>query len=137
MLVLLCLFFFWWMVYELLFMNHLSILYFFRMWAIFFFFFFFLFDMLCGHVAYLLWVCIFSLFFFDMPCGHVAYLLWVCIFFFVTCSVSMWYTFFGYASFISFCIAHIPDGNFGEREGYGMTWSFYFVVDGSACYLPV
>ena len=30
-------------------------------WAIFFFFFF---DMSCGHVAYLLWVCIFSLFFF-------------------------------------------------------------------------
>ena len=36
------------------------------------------------------------LFFFDMPCGHVAYLLWVCI-------------------FISFCIAHILDGNLGER----------------------
>ena len=24
-----------------------------------------------------------SLFFFDMPCGHVAYLLWVCIFYFI------------------------------------------------------
>ena len=46
------------------------------------------------------------LFFFDMPCGHVAYLLWVCIFiiffsFFLTCLLSMWHTFFGYASFIS------------------------------------
>ena len=36
----------------------------------------------------------------------------------------MWYTLFGYASFISFCIAHIPDGNFGERGGHGMIWSF-------------
>ena len=36
----------------------------------------------------------------------------------------MWHTFFGYASFIYFCIAHIPDGNFGERGGHGMTWSF-------------
>ena len=60
----------------------------------------------------------------DMPCGHVAYLLWACILFFVTCFVSMWHTFFGYASFISFCIAHIPDGNFGERGSHGITWSF-------------
>ena len=62
-----------------------------------------------------------SLFFFlfDMPCEHVAYLLWVCIFSFLilfACLVGMWHTFFGYASFISFCIAHILDGNFGERE---------------------
>ena len=46
-----------------------------------FFFSLFFFDTLCGCVAYLLWVCIFSLFF-DMPCGHVAYLFWVCIFYF-------------------------------------------------------
>ena len=42
--------------------------------------------------------------FFDTPCGCVAYLLWVCIFslsFFLTCR-SMWHTFFGYASFIFF-----------------------------------
>ena len=44
----------------------------------------------------------FLFFFFDTPCGHVAYLLWVCIFslFFLTCLVGMWHTFFGYASFI-------------------------------------
>ena len=61
----------------------------------------------------------FSLFFFDTLCGRVAYLLWVCIFsllFLLTCLVGMWHTFFGYASFISFCIAHIPDGIFGGRE---------------------
>ena len=48
--------------------------------------------------------------FFDTPCGCVAHLLWVCIFSlflsFLTCLVGMWHTFFGYASFISFCIAH-------------------------------
>jgi len=26
--------------------------------------------------------------------------------------------------FLFFCIAHILDGNFGERESHGMTWSF-------------
>ena len=89
-------------MYELLFMNHLSLLYFFWMWAIFFFF--------------------------DMSCGHVAYLLWVCIFF-LSCLVGMWHTFFGYASFISFCIAHIIDDNFRERESW-CDLEFYFVVDG-------
>ena len=34
---------------------------------------------------------------------------------FLTCLVDMWHTFFGYASFISFCIAHILDGNLGKR----------------------
>ena len=28
----------------------------------------------------------------------------------------MWHIFFGYASFISFCIAHILDDNLGERD---------------------
>ena len=42
----------------------------------------------------------------------------------VTCFVSMWHTFFGYASFISFCIAHIPVGNFGEKVGHGMNCRF-------------
>ena len=40
---------------------------------------------------------------------------------FLTCLVGMWYTFFGYASFISSYIAHILDGNFGERESHRMT----------------
>ena len=35
--------------------------------------------------------------------------------FFLTHLVGIWHTFFGYASFISFCIAHIIAGNF--REG--------------------
>ena len=69
-----------------------------------------------------------SLFFlFDMPCGHVAYLLWVCIFlFFLTCLLSMWHTFFGYASFVSFCIAHILDGRFREKESW-YVMEFYYV----------
>ena len=92
---------------------------------------------MCGIYIYFLWIvdellcmiylspCIFlghglyffsSLLFFDMSCGHVAYLLWVCIFlFFLTRFLSMWHTLFGYASFISFCVDHIFDGNLGER----------------------
>ena len=54
-----------------------------------------------------------------MSCGHVAYLLWVCIFslsfFSLSCLLGTWHTFFGYASFISFCIAHILDDNLGDR----------------------
>ena len=63
-------------------------------WAIYIFFsFLFFFDMSCGHVAYLLWVCIFSLLFFSivMPFGHVAYLLWVCIFYFFLYSPYPWW----------------------------------------------
>ena len=73
----------------------------------FFFFYSFFFDTPCGHVAYLLWVCIFSLslFFFDMPCGHVAYLLWVCIFYF-----------FLYSTYIIMITL--------ERDKHGTTWSF-------------
>ena len=41
----------------------------------------------------------YQLFFLTCPCKHVAYLLWVCIFsfflFFLTYSLSMWSTFFG------------------------------------------
>ena len=51
----------WWM--KLLYMNSLSLVYiyiFFGMGYIFFYF--FIFDMPCGHVAYLLWVCIFYFF---------------------------------------------------------------------------
>src|SRR6185312_15038787 len=44
---------------------------------------------LCKHVAYLLWVCIFSLFsfsfFFDILHEHLVYLLWVDIFYFCFC----------------------------------------------------
>ena len=74
----------------------------------------FLFGMPCGHVAYLLRVCIF----FYMPCGHVACLLWVCIFYFF------------------FFIARILDGNL-EKESHVMAWSFIECMDGCACYLPV
>jgi len=47
------------------------------------------------------------------------------------------YTFFGYASFISFFfIARILDGNL-EKESHVMAWSFIECMDGCACYLPV
>ena len=50
--------------------------------------------------------------------------------FFLTCFVSMWHTFFGYASFIYFCIAHILDGHFREKESW-YAWSFILWVDGN------
>ena len=37
--------------------------------------------------------------------------------FFLTCLLSMWHTFFGYASFYFFCMAHILDGHFRENHG--------------------
>src|SRR6185437_13986785 len=45
------------------------------------------------------------LFFFDMPCGHVAYLLWVCIFYF-----------FLYSPYIMMITL--------ERDKHGTSWSF-------------
>ena len=119
-----CGYFFWWMVDETplydfslpcnifgmgyIFLTHLV-----GVWHTFF-----------GYASFL------SFFFFDMPCGHVAYLLWVCIFsFFLTRLVGMWHTFFGYASFISssfFCIAHILDGHFREKDSW-YVMEFYFV----------
>ena len=81
----------------------------------------------------------FSFFFlFDMPCGHVAYLLWVCIFlffFFLTCLLSMWHTFSGYASFISFCITHILYGHLWEKESW-YVMEFHY-VGGWKCLLSV
>ena len=44
-------------------------------------------------------------------------------FFLLTRLVGMWHTFFGYASFISFCIARILDGNL-EKESHVVAWSF-------------
>ena len=80
-----CVEYFWWIVDELLCTIYLSpCIFFLDMGYIFFLLFSFSFNMYCGHVTYLFWVCIFSLslalFFFVMPFGHVAYLLWVCIF---------------------------------------------------------
>ena len=46
--------------------------------------------------------------------------------FFLTCLLSMWHTFFGYASFISFCIAHILDGHFREKDSW-YVMEFYYV----------
>ena len=48
-----------------------------------------------------------------MPCGHVGMHL-----LFLTCR-SMWHIFFGYASFISFCIAPYPLSNFMREMSYG------------------
>ena len=63
-------------------------------------------------------------FFFNMPCEHEAYILWACIFsFFLTWLLSMWHTFFGYASFHIFFITHIIDI---WRE-WSWLRSFYFM----------
>ena len=62
-----------------------------------------------------------SLFFIFHGCG-----LPFSLFFFKTCFVGMWHTFFGYASFISFCIVHILDGHFREEESW-YVMEFYFV----------
>jgi hypothetical protein len=48
----------------------------------------------------------------------------------------MWHIFLGYASLISFCIAHILDGNLGERVMIELC-SFILWVDGNDCYLLV
>ena len=112
-------------------MNSPSLGIFFLVWAIFspFFSSFFL-TRLVGMWHTFFGYASFLSFFFDMPCGHVAYLLWVCIFYFfslfLTCLVGMWHTFFGYASFISFCIAHTFDDNFGESESW-YDMEFYFM----------
>jgi len=37
--------------------------------------------------------------------------------FFFAFLVGMWHAFFGYASFIFFCMAHILDGHFRENHG--------------------
>ena len=55
--------------------------------------------------------------------------------FFLTCLLSMWHSFFGYASFISFCIAHILDGHFREKESW-YVMEFYYVC-GWKCLLSV
>ena len=95
-----CVEYFWWIVDELLCMIYLSPCIFFSWtWAIFFSSLLFF-----RHV---LWTCgipslgmhLFS--FLGTP--------------FFSCLLGMWHTFFGYASFISFYIAHILDGNLGER----------------------
>ena len=79
------------------------------------------FDMPCGHVAYLLWVCIFFSSFFDMPFGHVVYLLWVCIFYFII------------IIFILVFVVHILDGYFREKESW-YVMEFYF-MGGRQCLL--
>ena len=58
-------FFYWQRVDELLCMIHLSSLFFLDVDYLSLFF--FSFDMPCGHVAYLLWVCIFYFFFLYSP----------------------------------------------------------------------
>ena len=79
-----------------------------------------------------------SLYFFFMDVDYLSlffsflHALWACgipslgIHLFLTCLLSMWHTFFGYASFISFCIAHILDGHFREKESWYVR-EFYFV----------
>ena len=82
-----------------------------------------------------MWTIFLFFFLFDMPCRHVAYLLWVCIFFFLTCLLSMWHTFSGYASFISFCITHILYGHLREKESW-YVMEFHY-VGGWKCLLSV
>ena len=105
-----CVEYFWWIVDELLCMIYLSPCTFFSWtWAIYFFLHFFF-----RHV---LWTC-------GIPSlgMHLSFF----IFFLLTCLLSMWHTFFGYASFISFCIAHILDGHFREKESW-YVMEFYYV----------
>jgi len=74
----------------------------------------------------------FLFFFFDMPCGHVAYLLWVCIFlsFFVFVLHTIWAcgipSLGTYLLFLFFCIAHILYDHFREKESW-YVMEFYFV----------
>ena len=100
--------YFWWMMYELLFMNHLSPFFFGHGLSLFFFLFLNTWTFMCPTLFfYYLDLHVSNSLFLNMPFEHVAYLLWVCILY-----------------FFFFCIAHILDGNFGERESHGMTWSF-------------
>ena len=86
---------FGWMVYELLYMISLSLVFFLDISYIFFLFSF------CHALE---------------ACGIPSLGMHLFFFFLKSCLEGMWHTFFGYASFISFCIAHIIDGNFRERE---------------------
>ena len=94
-----CVQYFWWIVDELLCMIYLSPCIFFL-------------DM--GYIFF------FSSFFWHVlrTCGipslgmHLFSFLGTLFF---SCLLGMWHTFFGYTSFISFCIAHILDDNLGER----------------------
>ena len=95
-----CVEYFWWIVDELLCMIYLSPCVFFSWtWAIFFFFSSFFSTCLVD-----MWHTFF---------GYASFLFsWYSFF---SCLLGMWHTSFGYAFFISFCIAHILDGNLGER----------------------
>ena len=75
------------------------------------------------------------LFFFDMPCGHVAYLLWVCIF--IIFFSFFWHAFWAcgipflgmhllFLLLLFFFIAHILDSHFREKESW-YVMEFYFV----------
>ena len=75
-----CVDFFWQRVDELLCMIHLSSLFFL---GVDYLSLFFLLTCLMGMWHTLLGYASFSLSFFDMPFGHVAYLIWVCIFYFI------------------------------------------------------
>ena len=96
-------FFLWWMNS---FASSFSLLYFPWMWTIFLFSFLFFLTCLVG-----MWHTLF---------GYASLFLLFYMF------LSMWHTFFGYASFISFCIAHILDGHFREKESW-YVMEFYFV----------
>ena len=87
---------------------------------------FFLLDM--GFIFFLL------LLFFGMPCGHVAYLLRVCIFLHAlwACGIPS----LGMHILFLFFIARILNGNL-EKESHVMAWCFIECMDGCAHYLPV
>ena len=91
-----CVKYFWRIVDELHWMIYLSLcIFFLDMGYIFFFLPFF------RHV---LWTC-----------GIPSLGMHLFSFFSLSCLLGMWHTFFAYASFISFRIAHILDDNLGER----------------------
>ena len=106
--------FFWWMNF---FAWSFSLLYFPWMWTIFLFSFFW----------HAMWAC-------GIP--SLGMHLYYYYYYFLTCLLSMWHTFFGYASFISFFfIVHILDGHFREKESW-YVMEFYF-VSGWKCLLSV
>ena len=82
----------------------------------------------------------------SFPLFYFWHALWACgipslgmhlffIFFFLTCLLSMWHTFSGYASFISFCITHILYGHLREKESW-YVMEFHY-VGGWKCLLSV
>ena len=96
-----CVKYFLWIVDELHWMIYLSLCIFFSWtWAI------YIYIYISSFFRHVLWTC-------GIPSLGMHLF---SLFFSLSCLLGMWHTFFVYASFISFCIAHILDDNLGERD---------------------